>query len=204
MRSGILWSILILVTGAAALATVSCAAENAALGDSATALIIIDVQDFYFPGGAQPLQRPEAAAENAGRLLAAFRSHGRLVVHVGHQVRSGGDFHSEVEPLAGEPVVMKTEVNAFQGTELLDLLRDAGIRKLVLCGMQTHMCLEGAVRAAADFGFECLVVGDACATRDLTRNEVLVPAAGVHEATLATLDGIYAEVLSTSQFLSTD
>jgi nicotinamidase-related amidase len=195
----------ILILALLAVATIPAAdtpaAEHTALSDSTTALLIIDVQDFYFPGGAQPLHRPEAASANAGRLLAAFRSHGRLVVHVGHQVRAGGDFHPDVAPLPSELVVMKSEVNSFQGTELLKHLREAGIGRLVVCGMQTHMCLEGAVRAAADHGFQCVVVGDACATRDLTRNEVVVPAVGVHQTTLATLDGIYAEVMSADVFL---
>ena len=57
------------------------------------------------------------------------------------------------------------------------------------------------MRAAVDYGFACLVIDDACATRDLTRGGVVVPAEGVHQATLATIDGIYAEVMSAADFL---
>ena len=99
---------------------------------------------------------------------------------------------------------MKSEVNAFQDTELLGLLRDAGIERLVLCGMQTHMCLEGAARAAADHGFACVVVADACATRDLERDGSVVAAEDVHRATLATLDGAYAEVVDTAALLGAE
>lgn len=174
------------------------------LADPATALLIIDVQDFYFPGGAVPLHEPEAAAAQAGRLLAACREHGRLVVHVGHRVAAGGDFRPDVAPLPGEAVVMKSDVNSFRGTDLLERLQGAGIRRLVICGMQTHMCLEGAVRAAADHGFECIVPEDACATRDLERGDLVVAAAAVHASTLATLDGIYARVTTTAAVLAGD
>lgn len=171
------------------------------LEDPEAALIIIDVQDFYFPGGSLPLFEPEAASANAGRLLTAFRQEGRLVIHVGHKVQSGGEFFADVMPQPGESVVLKTEVNAFRGTNLQLILQEAGIKRLVLCGMQTHMCLEGATRAAVDLGYECIVVSDACATRDLKRGETVIKASDVHLSTLATLDGAYAQVVNTKEFL---
>ncbi len=180
------------------------AGGHSTLDDPTSALLIIDIQEFYFPGGSLPLMDPEVASTNAARLLAAFRERGRTVAHVGHLVPAGGEFHTDVAPLSDEIVVMKSEVNSFLGTDLLKLLKEAGIERLVICGMQTHMCLEGATRAAADFGFKCVVVGDACATRDLKRGEAVVPAAGVHNATLATLDGTYAEVIDTRTFLGGD
>ena len=167
-----------------------------------TALVIIDIQEFYFPGGALPLVGPEAAAGNAGLLLARFREQGLPVFHVGHNAQAGKDFHVDVAPLEGEDVVFKNEVNAFQDTDLLDRLQHRGILRVVLCGMQTHMCLEGAARAAADYGFEVVVVGDACATRDLKYGETVVPAAAVHASTLATLDRVYGRVIDTQAALA--
>ena len=166
-----------------------------------TALLIIDIQDFYFPGGAVPLVEPETAARNAGRVLQEFRKAGDLVVHVGHNAAQGAAFHPEVAPEPGEQIFMKDEVNAFVGTGLLGHLRQQGVGKLVLVGMQTHMCLEGAVRAAHDYGFECVVVQDACATRDLKFKTETVPARQVHLATLKTLQGVYAEVVDTDAWL---
>ncbi len=99
-------------------------------------------------------------------------------------------------------MVWKDDVNAFQDTDLLDRLQQRGIQRLVLCGMQTHMCLEGAARAAHDLGFDVVIVGDACATRDLAYGGVTVPAAQVHAATLATLDGAYGRVVDTAAILA--
>ncbi len=166
-----------------------------------TALLIIDIQDFYFPGGKAPLVEPEAAAANAAKVLASFRAAGKPVIHVRHDVKDGGAIHTSVAPIDGEMVFTKSEVSCFNGTEVLAHLRDLGVERLVLVGMQTHMCLEAATRAAYDLGFECIVISDACATRDLTYGETTVKAADVHASTLATLDRTYAKVVDTETFL---
>ena len=166
-----------------------------------TALIIIDIQEFYFPGGAMPLSNPETATANTGRILAQFRERGDLVVHVRHQAEQGMIIHADLAPRNDEVVITKEQVNAFRDTELLKILQDHGVGRLVLVGMQTHMCLEAATRAAADYGFTCVVVGDACATRDLTHGDKTVAAADVHASTLATL-GAYAEVIDAETYLT--
>lgn len=169
---------------------------------SVPVLVIVDIQQFYFPDGALPLAAPEAASANAAKLLAKFRAEGSPVVHVGHNAAQGKDFHPDVMPLEGEVVVFKDEVNAFNGTALQEELAALGITDVVVCGMQTHMCLEAAARAAYDLGYKVTVVGDACATRDLKFGERTVAASDVHAATLATLDRVYARVLSTEDYLA--
>jgi len=166
-----------------------------------TALLIVDIQDFYFPGGKVPLVEPEAAAANAARVLAAFRAEDKPVVHIRHDFEPGGSIHASVAPIEGERVFTKTEVSCFNGTKVLAHLKQIGVERLVIVGMQTHMCLEAATRAAHDLGFECVVVGDACATRDLKYGDRTVPAADVHASTLATLDGTYAKVVDTETLL---
>jgi nicotinamidase-related amidase len=166
-----------------------------------TALVIIDIQEFYFPGGAMPLVEADLAARRAGRVLQEFRKAGDLVVHVGHQAAQGAAFHSEVSPEPGEQIFMKNEVNAFLDTGLGAFLQKEKVTDLVLVGMQTHMCLEGAVRAASDLGFDCVVVQDACATRDLKYGNRVVAAADVHLSTLTTLRS-YAKVLDLDAWLA--
>ena len=171
-------------------------------GEPTTALLIIDIQDFYFPDGKVPLVEPEAAAANAARVLAAFRAEGKPVIHIRHDFDPGGSIHRSVAPIEGEKVFTKTEVSCFNGTKVLAHLKEMGVEKLVIVGMQTHMCLEAATRSAYDLGFECVVVGDACATRDLKYGNRTVPAADVHASTLATLDWTYAKVVDTETFLA--
>ena len=132
-----------------------------------TALILIDIQDFYFPGGAAELVEPEKAAEQAKNLLNYFRENKGFVVHVKHDFSPGGEIHQLVKPLDNEKVFIKKEVNAFLNTGLNEYLKQNNIKYVMLCGMQTHMCLEAGTRAAHDLGYTCTVVEDACATRDL-------------------------------------
>jgi nicotinamidase-related amidase len=166
-----------------------------------TALLIIDIQEFYFPGGRMQLENPEAAGMNAGLLLDYFRKSKMPVYHVRHNFEPGGDIHPYVKPLENEPVISKDEVNAFAGTGLLGMLQKDSIEQLVICGMQTHMCVEAAVRAAHDFGFTCLLASDACATRALQYEEHIITARNVHYSTLSTLQGTYARVLTTDEIM---
>jgi len=162
-----------------------------------TALLIIDVQEFYFPGGRMQLENPELAGMNAGLLLDHFRKNRMPVYHVRHNFEPGGNIHPYVKPLGDEPVISKDEVNAFSGTGLLEMMRADSVDQLVICGMQTHMCVEAAVRAAYDFGFKCIVVSDACATKALQYEEHIISAKNVHYSTLSTLQGTYARVVTT-------
>lgn len=166
-----------------------------------TALLIVDVQEFYFPGGRMQLENPELAGMNAGLLLDHFRNNEMIVYHVRHNFEPGGDIHPFVKPMEGEKVISKDQVNAFAGTGLLEMIQKDSIEQLVICGMQTHMCMEAAVRAAHDYGFSCLVASDACATRALQYEEHIIPARNVHYSTLNTLQGSYARVLSTDAII---
>ncbi len=165
-----------------------------------TALLIIDIQEFYFPGGDMALSEPEMAAQNAAKLLEYFRKNDALVVHIRHNHEPGGAIHNLVEPLQNEKVISKNEVNSFLGTDLDNYLKKNNINNLILCGMQTHMCLEGATRAAHDLGYNCTVVHDACTTRDLTFQNITVKARDVHYSTLNTLKS-YAKISTTHSYI---
>jgi len=165
-----------------------------------TALILIDIQNFYFPGGKAELVEPEKAAEQAKKMLLYFRENKGLVVHVRHNFEPGGEIHKLVKPIEGEKVISKNEVNAFLGTDLHDYLKTNNIKKVVLVGMQTHMCLEGGTRAAHDLGYSCTVIHDACATRDLKFGDTIIKAADVHASTLASLKS-FAKVVSVEEYI---
>jgi len=177
-------------------------ASQAQTDSAKTALLLIDIQYFYFEGGSTELVNPIPASLNAQKLLVDFRNSNRLVIHVKHGEGKGSEIQSNVAPLPGEKVIVKHEVNSFLNTDLLPYLKENGISNLVICGMQTHMCLEAATRAAADFGFKCTVIHDACATRDLKFNGVIVKAEDVHLSTLAALKA-YASVMSSDEYLRT-
>ena len=169
------------------------------------ALLLIDIQNDYFPDGKMELVDSEQAGKHAGKLLAAFREKKLPVFHVQHiSARAGATFflpgtrgvdvHASVAPLAGEVVVTKNYPNAFHKTTLLQQLRELAIDSLIIAGMMTHMCVDTTVRAACDLGFACTVAHDACATRDLTFGDATVPAHDVQTVYMASLNGLFAKV----------
>lgn len=166
-----------------------------------TALILIDIQNFYYTGGASELHNPEEAGLNAQKILYYFRETNQLVVHVRHNFEPGGEIHTDVAPIEGEKIISKNEVNAYKGTELLSYLKDHEIKNVVLVGMQTHMCLEAATRASYDYDFKCTVIGDACTTKDLKFGDKTIKATEVHYSTLSTLKS-YAKITTMLNYLS--
>ena len=174
------------------------------------ALLIVDIQNDYFPGGAMELEGSEQAGERAGALLRAFRQKARPVVHMQHvSTRPGATFflpdsrgveiHASVAPAAGETVIRKSFPNSFRDTRLLEHLRQLKVDELVIAGMMTQMCIDTTTRAAADLGFQCFLAHDACATRALTFGGTTVPAAQVQAAFLAALNGLFARVQTAEQ-----
>ena len=156
------------------------------------ALLLIDIQNDYFPGGAWELSHVDEAAAQARLALERFREQHRPVFHVRHiNTRPGAAFflpdtpgseiHGAVKPLDGEPVIIKHAPDAFFQTDLHDALSRAGMRKLVVC--------------------DITLLHDACATRDLSWNGKTIPAATVHEAFMAALHGAFADVRTTGDFL---
>lgn len=180
---------------------------------SKTALIVVDIQNDYFPGGKLPLVGADAAADNALRVIQATRDSGDLVIHIRHEFISddaaffspgspGAQLHPKVRNQEAEPVVLKHFTNAFRETALKQLLDKHGITDLVVIGSMSHMCIDATTRAAADFGYKVSVIHDACATRALDFNGTSVPATQVHAAFMSALAFAYARVISTDVFLT--
>jgi nicotinamidase-related amidase len=178
-----------------------------------SALILIDIQNDYFPGGAMELAGMSQAAANAQKLLTACRQARRPIFPIQHLALGPGaaffrphtvgvEIHESVRPFAGEALIQKHYPNAFRDTGLLEGLKTAGVEEVLICGAMSHMCIDATTRAAFDFGFRCTVIHDACATRDLVFEGLTIPAAQVHGAFMAALRMRYAKVISLKEFLS--
>lgn len=177
------------------------------------ALLIIDLQNDYFEGGANALQGSLEASVNAKKLLENFRRKSLPVIHVQHfSTRAGSTFfiphtkgveiHENVTPIDGEKIIVKNYPNSFHQTDLLEYLRTNEITELVICGMMTHMCVDSTTRAAKDFDFTCTLIGDACATKDLEIQEQNVAAGEVHKSFLAALSYFHSTVKNTDEYLN--
>jgi nicotinamidase-related amidase len=164
------------------------------------ALLVIDIQNFYFPGGRSELVDPIPAAEKASMAITHARQMGQPVIYVQHKSVSGMEINEIVRPEEGDAVFVKEEVNSFLGTGLKDYLEKSAVDTLIICGMQTQMCVEAAVRAAHDYGYHVILLHDACASRNLRFDDRLVTAADIHAETLAALK-TYATVVSVAEWI---
>lgn len=177
-----------------------------------TALLVIDIQKDYFPGGNYPLVNPLESAQKAYMILQCFREHSGHHVHIQHislepdatffiSGDRGTDIHDSVAHFEGEPIVYKHEPNSFLNTNLLELLKSWEIERVVITGMMTHMCVDATARAASDIGFQVIIAEDACATRDLKYVDTTIPAEHVHKAFLAALKS-YGKVMKSEDVIA--
>ena len=176
-----------------------------------TALVIIDVQNDYFPQGKCELFQSEQALKVTKRLLKHFRERKLPVFYVQHispedaafflPNTKGVQLHKEIEPLGSEYIIVKHTPNGFHETTLQEKLTSLSIKNLVMCGMMTHMCVDTTVRAAKDLGYLVTLISDACATKDLEWNGRKLPASFINDVYMASLNGRFATVMSSTDYL---
>jgi nicotinamidase-related amidase len=172
-----------------------------------TGLILVDIQNDYFPGGRMELVEMQQAGKKAGELLSDFRRRSWPTFHIQHisaqkgatfflPATEGAALHESIQPQGDELVIQKHYPNSFRETSLLQELERHDVKKLVICGAMSHMCIDATTRAAADHCFDCTVVQDACATRDLEFGGKTIAAANVHGSFMAALGSAYARVIN--------
>lgn len=177
-----------------------------------SALLIIDVQNDYFPGGRMSLPGADEAAANIGKILDCFRKLGLEVIHVQHvSVREGATFflpdtqgvriHDSVRPFAGEKVIVKHHPNSFLETELGEYLSTRGLKHLVICGMMTFMCVDATTRAAKDMGYACTLLHDCTAAPPAEFAGVSCSAEQVRAAVTRALSMICEEVVAADELV---
>ncbi len=99
-----------------------------------------------------------------GKILNAFRYKNLPIFHIQHESKQEGaiifipgtegqKINACAKPLDGENIIIKNWPNSFLGTGLLEVLKSKNIKKLVITGMMTFMCVDATTRAAKDLGF---------------------------------------------------
>lgn len=179
-----------------------------------SALLLIDIQNDYFPNGRMPLEKSMEASLKAQEAIQTYRAKQLPIIHIQHistrpdavhflPCTKGVEFHSTAQPLKNETIIKKHYPNAFKDTSLLNHLIKHQINHLMIAGMMTHLCIDATVRAAYDLGFNCTVLHDACATKNLEFNNSVIPAIDVHHAFLAALQPLYANIISVKELTQT-
>ena len=177
-----------------------------------TALLLLEIQNDYFPNGRTPLEKSVEASNKAQLILNLYREKKLPVIHVQHisthpnatyllPCTKGAEFHANVQPNKNETIIKKHYANSFKDTQLLNYLIKNQINHLLICGMMTHLTVDSTVRAAHDLGFSCTIIQDACATKQLEFQHTTIPMQNVHYAFLAALYPSYANVFSAEEYL---
>ncbi|KAG1049355.1 hypothetical protein G6F43_008312 [Rhizopus delemar] len=180
------------------------------------ALIIVDVQNDYFPGGRLPTDSPVETAQAIARLMEKFRRENKEVVHVVHHSTeellsrlrfleagtSGAEIHESVKPLADEKIMIKHDMSSFIGTDLKEYLESKGIDTIVVVGMMIHNCVNSTVYSGSHRGFKCIVVDEAVNTFDQPYDGRIIKAKQIKEAFLAGIEFAYAKVKKVEDILN--
>jgi len=175
-------------------------------------LILIDFQKAADDSSFAPRGQLQAE-EKAADLLRHWREMDQPVVHLQHHAMDpdapdapgaqGHGFKQSLQPLAHEPVVEKRTDNGFVGTDLMDVLEEAGPAELVICGLMLEGAVESTTRMAHALGFMVFLPEDCSASREqVGQDGQKWTSDQVHALTLAVLDGEYAKVMSSTDLMA--
>ncbi len=182
------------------------------------ALIVIDMQRGFGDPAIWGRGSNPSCEKNVSALIEVFEASGEPIVVVRHDSREpgfglsphepGNALVDEVAAVAPAVLVTKSVNSAFYGDPDLDAwLRERGIREVVLCGIQTDMCVETTARMAGNLGYDVTVAIDATRTFDLAAD---VPGIGsvsrsaedlMATTALQLQEGDFARIAATSELL---
>lgn len=177
-----------------------------------TALLVIDIQNEYFEGK-MPIPDGLKALRNNQSLVNFAHQNKMPVFFVRHLGPADGplfaegskfaEFHKDLQPGKDDRVVSKATPSSFVGTDLDKQLKQLGIKKLIVSGLMTHMCVSSTARDAVPLGYDVIIPEDATATRDLaTWDNKVVDHATLQRAALAGVADVFAEITTTNDVLA--
>jgi nicotinamidase-related amidase len=144
------------------------------------ALLVIDIQNDYFPGGKYPLWNTESTLSNIEKAIRAAAAKNSAIILIQHVASpetgrapffnkgsEGAAMHPRIlAAAAGAPVVVKEFADAFVKTNLEETLSKAGITELLVCGMMTHNCVTHTAISKSAEKYRVTVLPDCCTTVD--------------------------------------
>jgi nicotinamidase-related amidase len=168
------------------------------------ALLIIDVQNDYFPGGKFPLWNTEATLANIEAAVRTAKEKGVAVIHIQHianpemgiapffnQGTEGAAIHPRILEAAPEaPVVVKEFADSFVGTILEEKLSGLGVTELLVCGMMTQNCVTHTAISKSAEKYKVSILADCCTTVDEMIHNIALHAVSTRVALVPAAEGI--------------
>ncbi|MDF7648504.1 cysteine hydrolase [Pantoea sp. Acro-805] len=201
------------IDNAPTIRTMSGATATTQLSAKQTAVIVIDIQNEYFPGGKMPIPDGLKALQNSKRILEFAHKNGMPVFFAQHLGAADGplfakgsrfaEFHKDLQPGKNDRVISKATPSSFVGTDLQQQLDALGIKQLIVTGLMTHMCVSSTARDAVPLGYSVIIPEDATATRDLaTWDNKVVDHKILQQNALAAVADVFAEIKTTDAVLA--
>jgi len=170
------------------------------------ALLLIDLQNDYFPGGKFPLWNAEGVLEKIEVAIEAARAKGIPVVHIQHIAdpaagvapffvagTPGAEIHPRILAAAPDaPIVIKAYADGFHATKLAEILVGLGATELLLCGMMTQNCVTHTAISKAAEAYDITVLPDCCTTASELLHFVALHAVSTRVKLVPSLDAINA------------
>ena len=142
------------------------------------ALLLIDLQNDYFPGGKFPLWNTDAVLTNIEQAIKAARMKGIPVIHIQHVANpkmgiapffNEGTEGAKIHPLIlaaapDAPIVVKEYADSFVGTKLEETLSGLGVDELLVCGMMTQNCVTHTAISKSAEKYKVSILADCCTT----------------------------------------
>ncbi len=162
------------------------------------ALLVIDVQQGLF-GKSTPIYKAEEILQNITTLIDRAHQAGTPVIYIQHSDQRGlikdspdWQLHSRLQPLETDTLIHKQHGNAFEETNLQDVLQSKNIHSLVITGLVTHGCFKATCIGALELGYRVIAVKDA-------HSSYSDQAASLIEKWNANLSAMNAELKATSE-----
>lgn len=167
--------------------------------DKESALVIVDVQNDFLPGGALPVPKGDEAIPALNRYIEVFAKVGAPIFatrdwhppdHVSFKSRGGpwpphcvqgtrgAEFHPDLALPKGAIIISKASspnaeaYSGFEGTRLGEKLKELGVKKVFVGGLATDYCVKNTVLDALKLGFETFFLEDASRGIDLKPGDV--------------------------------
>lgn len=175
--------------------------------DAIAALLLIDLQYDYFPGGSYPLWNTEQTLANTLQAIARAKEHGIHIIHIQHIAdpafghapffnagTPGADIRAEVLAAAPEaPIVIKTCADGFVKTTLEEVLSELGVSELLVAGMMTQNCVTHTAISRSAEKYDVKILTD-CTTTVTEMLHLIALAAASTRMALTTMAEAFGEV----------
>jgi biuret amidohydrolase len=129
-------------------------------------------------------------SREAGAEIGSAGPLGRLLIRGEY----GHDIIDELKPIAGEPIIDKPGYSAFHQTDLAQILNSHDIKRLLICGVTTEVCVHSTLREAIDRGYECVLISDACGSANVDLHDAAMKMVAVE-------GGIFGRVQDTKTLM---